>query len=185
MLEEVIRFPHQWRHQQTKKQKGIIEDRLTLGGALFDFWAFCGLEIIPVIYVFTRWLSFANYGILSWLNWCGVVILVLALGLLWQAHHDLDRQWSPSLAIQTEHVLITRGIYRYLRHPIYTALWLMGLAQACLMPNWIAGYSGLFCFLPLYWIRVPQEEQALLRHFGEAYRTYMQHTSRLLPRLGR
>ena len=115
----------------------------------------------------------------------GVLLLGLALGILWQAHQDLGRQWSSTLAIQTDHTLVMQGVYRLIRHPIYAALWLLAIAQAALLPNWVAGYAGLLGFLPLYWVRVPQEEQSLLRHFGDAYRGYMGRTGRLIPRLNR
>ncbi|MCX6046040.1 MAG: protein-S-isoprenylcysteine O-methyltransferase [Chloroflexi bacterium] len=155
-----------------------------------DLLAFAGLEIMPVVYVlvsyeFPAWLSFANLQWSRWVQWLGVLILMAGLALLWRAHQDLGSQWSATLAIQLEHTLVRRGVYRYVRHPIYAALWLTAFAQFCLLPNWLAGGAGIVCFLPLYLVRVPQEEQSLLAHFGEVYRTYMQQTGRVLPRLGR
>ncbi|CAN5841066.1 protein-S-isoprenylcysteine O-methyltransferase [soil metagenome] len=184
-MEELIRLPHQ-RRQGAR----LREDRLGRVGVLLDRLAFTGLEIIPLIYVlisyvFPGWLGFANVYWPRWVNWLGVGISVAALGLLWRAHQDLGQQWSATLAIQAEHRLVRQGVYHYIRHPIYAALWLTALAQLCLLPNWLAGGAGVVCFLPLYLSRVPQEEQSLLKYFGEAYRLYMQETGRLLPRLGR
>ena len=43
-------------------------------------------------------------------------------------------------------MLVTEGIYGRVRHPMYTAFWLWAVAQALLLPNWIAGFSGLIGF---------------------------------------
>lgn len=93
--------------------------------------------------------------------------------------------YSSTLVIWQEHSLIDEGIYRYLRHPIYAALWLWGFAQPLLLQNWIAGLAGMAVITPLYFLRVPREEEMLLDHFGEEYRSYMERTGRVLPRLGR
>jgi protein-S-isoprenylcysteine O-methyltransferase Ste14 len=39
-------------------------------------------------------------------------------------------------------------------------------------------------FMPLYLLRVPREERMMLDEFGEEYRAYMNHTGRVIPRLG-
>jgi protein-S-isoprenylcysteine O-methyltransferase Ste14 len=66
---------------------------------------------------------------------------------------------------------------------MYTSLGLWGLAQALLLPNWIAGLGGLPAFLAFYLVRVPQEEQMMLEHFGDAYRAYCAQTGRVVPHL--
>jgi protein-S-isoprenylcysteine O-methyltransferase Ste14 len=90
---------------------------------------------------------------------------------------------SPTMEIQQSHSLITCGVYRYIRHPIYAAMWLWGIAQALLLQNFIAGLAGLVSFLPLYLFRVGREEQMMSSHFGEAYQTYMNRTGRIIPRI--
>jgi protein-S-isoprenylcysteine O-methyltransferase Ste14 len=67
------------------------------------------------------------------------------------------------------------------RHPMYSAFFLWGVAQALLLPNWVAGFSGLVGFAILYFLRVGQEERLMLDTFGEAYRAYMSRTARLVP----
>ncbi len=183
VLEELIRLPVQIRQRQSRKAKQVQVDALPASHALLDILAFAGLEIVPVVYILTPWLDFADYPLPTWVGWVGVGIFAFGLWLLWQAHAALGRQWSATLAIQVEHQLIQRGVYQFIRHPIYAALWLMALAQACLLPNWIAGFAGLLGFLPFYWVRAPQEEASLLAHFGETYQAYMAQTGRVLPRL--
>jgi len=97
-------------------------------------------------------------------------------------HKALGRYWSVSLQMREDHKLITTGIYARIRHPMYTAFWLMALAQALLLPNWIAGFSGLVGFGILYVLRVGQEERIMLDTFGADYQAYMDRTGRLLPK---
>jgi len=85
--------------------------------------------------------------------------------------------------LKDDHKLITNGIYSRIRHPMYTAFWLMALAQALLLPNWIAGLAGIAGFGTLYLLRVRHEEALMLAGFGEQYQTYMDRTGRLLPKL--
>ena len=64
---------------------------------------------------------------------------------------------------------------------MYAAFWLLALAQALLLPNWIAGLSGLIGFGTLFFARVGREERMMLETFGEEYRAYMGRTKRIIP----
>src|SRR5262249_16373175 len=140
-------------------------------------------QIIPIVYVFTPWLGFANFRLPTWLGFVGVAIFIAALYLLWNAYTVIGRNFSPRIEIGEQQTLITLGAYHYIRHPIYAGFWLWGIAQPLLLHNWIAGFAMLATFLPLYLVRAPREEQMLLEHFGETYRAYMDQTGRVIPRL--
>jgi protein-S-isoprenylcysteine O-methyltransferase Ste14 len=134
-----------------------------------------------------HWLDFANYGLPKRtsliFNLFGFALLIIALWLFRRAHTDLGLNWSPYLKIRDRHSLITRGVYQYIRHPMYASRWFWCSAQAFLLQNWIAGLIGLFAFAPLYMIRVTREEQMMLKHFGEDYRLYMNQTGRIFPNI--
>jgi len=87
------------------------------------------------------------------------------------------------LKIRSEHTLVTSGVYRHIRHPMYAAHLLWAIAQALLLSNWLAGWALLVTFVPLYLVRAPREEHMMLEHFGEEYREYMSRTGGLIPRL--
>lgn len=180
---EVIRFPHRMRNKRERAQKQT-HDRTRGRDFLLDLLAFTGMEIIPIMYVFTPIFDFANSGRPVWVGWAGVVVLGGMLWLLWKSHNDLGQNWSPTVEVTQKQSLVTRGVYGYIRHPIYAAMWLWGIAQALMLQNWIAGLATLVLFLPVYLVRVPREEQMMLDHFGEEYRTYMQHTGRIIPQFG-
>jgi protein-S-isoprenylcysteine O-methyltransferase Ste14 len=179
---EVIRFPQRSRNTRDRRAGKIVESKVRGVEAVLLTLSFFTLYLLPLVYIFSSWLGFADYHLPSWLGWIGVVLVPLAVFISWRAHADLGENWSPTLEVTQEQQLVTSGIYRITRHPIYTAMWLMSIAQALLLQNWIAGVGGLLVYLPLYLIRVPREEQMMEDHFGDAYRVYMKRTGRFLPR---
>ena len=158
----------------------IAVDRKTTLDVIFLLLNGVGM-IIPIIYVLSPWLDFANYQIPEWLSYTGAVLFALAIYLIWKSHYDLGRNWTPIVALREEASLVTGGIYKYIRHPMYAAHLLWALAQVLLLPNWIAGYSFLLVQIPFYFVRIRAEEQMMIEEFGDAYRTYMGNTARLIP----
>lgn len=143
-----------------------------------------GSTLPVILYLFTSWLSFADYRLPTLAPWCGALVMLVALWLFWRSHADLGLNWSVTLEIRKEHQLITNGIYRSIRHPMYAAIWLFSLAQALLLANWFAGCAALVVFAPMYFLRTPREERMMCEVFGEEYRDYMARTGRLWPRMG-
>lgn len=149
------------------------------------FQAIWGIaQILPFFYAFSTWLDFADYDLPAWLGWIGVVLFPLALWLLYRSHADLDLNFSPLLEIREGHALVTHGVFRTIRHPMYAAHILYAVAQVFLLHNWLVGWGGIISILPIYWLRIQPEEQMMLEQFGDQYREYMGRTGRLFPRFG-
>jgi len=140
-----------------------------------------GLFFLPFAYLFSDVLDWANYPLPDYLPWAGTVLYVLGIAMLWLTHRALGSNWSDQLEILPGQSLITHGVYRRIRHPMYTAHLLAALGQCLLLGNWVAGPSFLLLQLPLYALRIPKEERLLLEHFGVEYREYMQRTGRIFP----
>ena len=124
---------------------------------------------------------FAAYGFHPIAAWLGLFFAIAALGMFQLTHRALGRNWSVSLDVRESHQLVTDGIYRKIRHPMYSAFWLWAIAQALLLPNWAAGFAGLVGFGTLYFGRVAREERMMLQTFGDSYREYMARTGRVFP----
>ena len=173
----VIRLPHQRRSRKTpvaqRRDRGRDRVLLIISAA--------GLGIIPALYVATHQPRVADYPFHPLQAWLGVLVLIGAMWMFHRTHRDLGRAWSVTLEIRDQHRLITHGVYSRLRHPMYAAFWLWALAQALLLPNWIAGLSGLVGFGTLFFARVGHEEHMMLDTFGAEYRDYMARTKRVVP----
>lgn len=183
IAEIVVRAPYNKRRKKIAKTDQRVSTMEVVVLALF----FIGNFVVPAVYAFTPWLDFANYNLPQTLSVVlgiiGAVVLLAAVWVFWRAHRDLGTNWSPTLEINAEQTLVTHGIYGVIRHPMYASQFVWVIAQALLLQNWIAGLAGIVCFLPLYLLRVPREEQMMLDHFGEAYRDYSARTGRVLPNL--
>ena len=172
-----IRYPHQRRSRRTP----VAERRERTRDMVLMAISFTGLFAIPCGYALTGQPKFAGYPFHPPQAWLGTLVLIAALALFWRTHRDLGRAWSVTLEIREQHRMVTHGIYARLRHPMYAAFWLWALSQALLLPNWIAGLSGLVGFGTLFFCRVGREERMMLETFGEEYRAYMARTKRVVP----
>jgi protein-S-isoprenylcysteine O-methyltransferase Ste14 len=140
-----------------------------------------GLGILPFLYVAWNWPRPLSYPPRPYLFALGLVAAVGALILFRLTHKALGKMWSVSLQLKQGHKLITTGIYRHLRHPMYSAFWLMALAQALLLPNLLGGLAGLVGFGLLFALRIGPEERMMEEAFGEEYRAYRKRTWRVIP----
>ncbi|MGB7035154.1 MAG: protein-S-isoprenylcysteine O-methyltransferase [Xanthobacteraceae bacterium] len=140
-----------------------------------------GLGILPGIYVATHFPRFADYPFFPVASYLGIAAVIGSLWLFYRTHRDLGHNWSVSLDLRERHTLVTSGIYATVRHPMYAGFWLMALAQALLLPNWVAGPAGLIGFGLLFFGRVRREEEMMITAFGEEYRVYMRRTARVVP----
>ena len=138
--------------------------------------------LLPLIYVFSTLLDFANYKLPDWLGWTGSGLFVVAILLLWRSHADLGRNWTVTIGLRDEHTLITEGIFKYIRHPMYAAHILWAIAQIIILHNWLAAYPFFLTSTLLYLIRVHSEEEMMIEKFGEEYKRYMVRTGRILPK---
>lgn len=177
-----IRVPHEIRN---KRKNRISESRVDARERLLLIVSLCGLGLVPMAYCLVParfgFLAFADYGFFPLQAWLGTATFAGALALFLATHRQLGRNWSQTLELREGHTLVTHGVYRLVRHPMYTAFFMWGLAQALLLQNWIAGPAGLIGFGLLYAFRVGREEAMMREAFGEAYAAYEARTRRIVP----
>jgi protein-S-isoprenylcysteine O-methyltransferase Ste14 len=173
----VIRYPHDRRSRRTPIVQRSDRHREIALLAI----SFCGLGLVPAVYAVTGEPRIADYAFQPALAWLGLACFAASLWLFYRSHKDLGRYWSVTLEIRDRHRLITTGVYRRVRHPMYGAFWLWAVAQALLLPNWVAGPAGLLGFGMLFFLRIGREERLLEQAFGDEYRDYASRTDRVLP----
>jgi protein-S-isoprenylcysteine O-methyltransferase Ste14 len=121
-----------------------------------------------------------NLYMLSVQNIIGLAIFVVGLTIAVVAVVTLRRFYSSTLVTKEDHQLITHGVYRFTRHPIY-----MGVIIACFgVPVYASSLYGLLtmsALIPVFLNRIRIEERMLTEEFGDAYRTYKAGTRKLIP----
>jgi len=171
-----IRAPHGRRSRRVKVAKSRKTPLET--GLLVLAWV--GF-FVPLIWVVSPAFSFAEYPLRPGPLVAGLMCFVIGLWLFYRSHADLGTNWSISLEIREEHRLITDGVYRGIRHPMYSALLLYSVGQALVIPNWVAGLSNVVAFAVLFALRVGAEERMMAEQFGDDYAAYSARTKRLVP----
>jgi protein-S-isoprenylcysteine O-methyltransferase Ste14 len=172
-----IRYPFQRRSRKTSVSQSRVDWREWAILALLTI----GLFVLPALYIATGFPGGFDHPFSAPLAWLGAAVMAASLWLFWRSHADLGRNWSASLKMRERHQLVTSGVYRHVRHPMYSSFFLLGLAQLLLIPNWFAGAAGLAAGIVLYVFRVAREERMMTEQFGEAYKAYCAKTARIIP----
>jgi protein-S-isoprenylcysteine O-methyltransferase Ste14 len=147
------------------------------------YWLVFSAFLLAFVYALSPLLDFAHVALPAALRWLGLPAGIGAVLLIAMTHAALGRNWSGCLEISESHALVVSGPYRRVRHPMYSAFFLMAFAYALLSANWIVAIANIAAVTLMYVARVADEEQMMIDQFGEEYRAYMRSTGRLLPKL--
>jgi protein-S-isoprenylcysteine O-methyltransferase Ste14 len=145
---------------------------LTLG-ALAAFWP-AGLEALDLLYAPPHPALLVS----------GIVLAILAILLVWRGQEDMAASWRVGIDPQEQTDLVTRGLFRFCRNPIYVGLMVALAAFCCLVPGYFSG--GLLVLgAVLLQVQTRLEEAHLLDKHGAAYVAYGARVGRFLPFFGR
>ena len=111
--------------------------------------------------------------------WLGTVLTALGLGIAVAARITLAGNWSAAVEIKEHHALIRSGLYRHVRHPIYSGILLAVLGSAIVLDRWRA-LLGFVLILASLWIKSRHEEDGL-RQALPGYDAYASETAALIP----
>jgi protein-S-isoprenylcysteine O-methyltransferase Ste14 len=129
------------------------------------------------------WMAWSSMPLTAWLRWTGVALGFLGGSLLVWTLRSIGKNLTDTVVTRREHTLVTRGPYRWVRHPFYDAVALSVVANALVAANWFLLAGGILT-LALIVLRTGREEDRLVARFGDAYRDYRARTGRFLPRSG-
>jgi protein-S-isoprenylcysteine O-methyltransferase Ste14 len=114
----------------------------------------------------------------------GAGLLFGGIGLLVIALLDLGASWRIGIDEQTRPGLVTSGLYRFCRNPIFSAILVVLIGYTVLLPTGLslAMLAGAFIGIRQ---QVLTEEAYLSRTYGDAYHAYASRVGRFLPGIGR
>lgn len=142
------------------------------------------LWLSPLVYaVNPAWMAWSKLGLPEWARWLGVGIGFLCIPGIYWLFKSIGSGITPVSATRKQHQLITHGIYRWVRHPLYTIGSSFIASFGVMADNWFIILMGVLAFIAMA-IRTPKEEANLIEKFGDEYREYMKHTGRFLPKPG-
>src|SRR5215472_13001202 len=147
-------------------------------------------HVVPVLVSF--WLLFERQWPLLDLRllpetpgvlWAGVLLTALGVGISVWARLSLGANWSGMVTLKKGHELVRKGLYRWIRHPIYTGI-LLGFVGTALIKGHVRGWVGLAVLWASFYFKARREERFLRQEFGEGFEEHARQTGMFLPKLG-
>ena len=154
-----------------------------------------------------RWGERAQHGILvvagffllfgngvpwGWLNYrlvpnepavwlAGLAMTALGIGISIWARLSLGANWSGMVTLKTGHELVRTGLYRWIRHPIYTGI-LLGMVGTAMIKGHLRGWIGVVVVLCAFYFKARREERFLREEFGAGFDEHSRRTGMFLPK---
>lgn len=169
----------------------------TLLSMRFLWWAYASVlrggytkrvflgQVIELILLCGIWTQLLGKNVLPfssniWTGSLGFVLVTLGVGVSYLGKRELGESWiyASSYKKQTTH-LVTSGIYKFIRHPIYSGILLSYIGIEILAGSWL-WVSCLFLFIPFYF-QAKREEQFVEGYGRESYKVYKKKTPMFFP----
>lgn len=162
---------------RSKSRRGHYQDRTSFYGLVLTII----LTIVATIF-FNRegWGNLSLTPVYPWFQVIAFAFYSVGLFLRYYASHLLGQQFTRHVHVDASMQLVSKGPYRYLRHPLYLGLFLLTIAFPLYAGNWLA----FLVMTPLVFLgllkRMLREEKALETHVT-AYKEWKKHRYRFLP----
>lgn len=129
-------------------------------------------------FIITRYFVIWDNLIFSYL---GLLIFLFAGFITTMSRLQLGRFGGGLLVIEDDHKLITKGLYKHIRHPMYFGALVGSFGMGLVFRSAIVTILSVICYFLIYRGRMDEEERLLIAQFGEEYIVYMKRTKRLIP----
>jgi len=154
-------------------------------GKTFAKWT---IGILGIGYITVIGCSLLEYyikvkNINGWVTGIGFLLMAFRFLIKYWAIRTLDKYWSSDLEIRENHKLIKKGLYKYLRHPVYFGRLIDVISIPLIANSYYTLILAILLHLVLLNIRIRIEEKVLIEKFGKDYVEYKKHTWGLIPGL--
>lgn len=170
-----------WKIEEKKAEKVLPKTKRLLSfNEFLSKYVYFFIQIVIVIQLFGLHIYQIQGNTLHF-QIIGFILLVIAVGVGGLARRELGVNWvsGEEHQIKKNQVLITTGIYSYIRHPIYTAFTLSFIGGEMAAGSWL--FIAFFAYFISSYVQGKREEKNLLAHFGKEYQDYMSRTKMLIP----
>ena len=163
--------------------KNFFRPRGDLRQLVFGTLGFLNIAPTVVYVVAPEQLAWAALPLSAGWRWLGVGLGLVGIFFLLWVHHTLGKNFSVPGVMKEKQSLITIGPYRRVRHPMYTALFLVSIVYFLISANWFIGLVWIGWIVGAVASMIRDEEAVLIKKFGDEYKSYMKRTGRFLPRV--
>ena len=154
------------------------EPTASIAGAVFSGSFAVSLSVVALDY-------FGFWPVKGWavpcLNEAALLIGLIGVGIVVNAQLQMGRAWRIGVDPAEQTQLITHGLYKKSRNPIYFGIALYWLGLAVLLPHPLMWLLGISCWASIEVIVRRVEEPYLQKLHGQQFIEYKAHTKRYLP----
>ncbi|KAF7352692.1 Protein-S-isoprenylcysteine O-methyltransferase [Mycena venus] len=113
----------------------------------------------------------------------GIVLVILGQALRSGAMIHASTNFSHAVAFRKRdsHVLVTDGVYAWLRHPSYAGFFYWALGTQLVLQNPVSFMAYAAVMWRFFYYRTRAEERALVSFFGEEYERYRKRVGTMIP----
>ena len=131
------------------------------------------------------WMAWSMMSVPTWPRWLAALVGLGMLPIIYRVMRSIGQNISETFLTKVDHLLVTHGPYRWVRHPLYSVATVVFVSLSIVAANWFMLTMALLLIVVISRVVIPREEAQLILKFGDAYRAYQQRTGRLVPRLYR
>ena len=114
----------------------------------------------------------------------GALVCALATAVTMCSQYQMGDAWRIGVDASERNELITHGVFRFSRNPIYSGMLLVGIGFVILVPHILMVCCAVLGHVGLE-IQVRKVEEPYLRRIhGESYEVYCRNVGRYFPRMG-
>jgi len=110
----------------------------------------------------------------EWVRMSGLFVVMLGFGVRIGAQWAMGEQWSEKIELRPDHSLVRRGVYRFVRHPIYLSYVPISVGMFVVTGDWLLGIAAM-AFAGMSLLRAVHEDILLARLAG--YQEYAAKTA--------
>lgn len=159
------------------RERPVVVVGMVVGGIAF--------YVVLFAYLFSWDPPWLDIGLPSTVRWAALAASLVPLGFLFWVFKTIGKAGAKYVITFDEQKLVTTGPYARVRHPMYSGAVVWAMTMLLYTDHWGVGGGFLGFLLFVIAFRVRSEEQVLIEHFGDEYRTYMARTGRFWPRTAR
>jgi len=159
-------FSGQWWRGQKGEYWVLAQTILSVGFVLLPVYPVIDVDNLSPLWQSTRW---------GLMGVCGLIAIVFFLA----GSVELGTNLTPLPHPKPDGNLVTTGIYRIVRHPLYSGVVLIAIAYSCWKLSWVHGIAAIF-FLLFFDLKAKKEESWLTTKFSD-YTEYQSQVKKLIP----
>jgi protein-S-isoprenylcysteine O-methyltransferase Ste14 len=170
------------RHRVKLRAPRLIELGFDVG--LYSSIVYPALVVVTPRWTFEGWANWSSRRDAA-LRASGLVCWMLGMTVLLWSSRVMGRHLAID-GLAEDHELVSRGPYRYLRHPVYASLGAIAIGTALVFRSYLVlGLSAMLIVTAQWWASAEERLLASTEGFGDVYRAYAARTGRFFPRLRR